>query len=318
MTSLAPQPTADREPCLPLPDGTELVVIVLQWGRSQETVRCLSALRRSQGARFTTVVVDNASPEPGAVERVRAACPWVHVVANRRNLGFAEGNNVVLRELVARRKQGAGPRWALLLNNDVEVEADCLARMLETAQRRRAGAVGALNFRRGTSVIGSSGGFIDWPAGTYRDAGAQALAQGEALPVQTLAGSTLLLDLDALAEVGLMDAEFFCVYEETDLCLRLAARGYGLWLEPGARVQHAVGASTPRPLHFYFRFRNRVEFVRRHGGNGALRRMLLPLLGELAWRLPAYCLLGRRREAAAIVLGLRDGWKRRLGPGPLV
>jgi GT2 family glycosyltransferase len=303
---------------LPLPAETELVVIVLQWGKSEETLKCLSALRLSRGVRFTTVVVDNGSPEPGAVDRVRAACPWVHIVENGSNLGFAEGNNVVLRGLVARRQSGAGPRWAMLLNNDVELEPDCLARMMATAEGKNAGAIGALNFRRGTSVLGSSGGFVDWPGGTYRDAGAEALACGEPLAVQTLAGSTLLLDLEALRQVGLLDAEYFCVYEETDLCLRLLTKGYGLWLDPAARAQHAVGASTPRPLHLYFRFRNRIEFVRRHGGRGALRGLMPRLVCELGWRLPAYCLLGRLGQVTAIVRGLRDGWRRRLGPGPLL
>ena len=221
---------------LPLPAETELVVIVLQWGKADETLRCLTALRRTRGVRFTTVVVDNGSPEPDAALRVRNACPWVHVVENGRNLGFAEGNNVVLRGLVARRASRAGPRWAMLLNNDVEVEPDCLSRMLATAESKNAGAVGALNFVRGSSAIGSSGGFLDWPGGTYRDAGLEALACDQPLAVQALAGSTLLLDLDALRDVGVLDADYFCVYEETDLCLRLLTKGYGLWLDPKARA----------------------------------------------------------------------------------
>jgi GT2 family glycosyltransferase len=295
-----------------------LAVVVLQWGRVDETLRCLEALRHSRGVTFALMVVDNASPEPDAVARIAREFPDVTLVQNESNLGFAAGNNVALRRLLTARAEARCPRWCLLLNNDVEVHPDCLRELLMVAVDKRAGAVGAINYLRGCLAIGSSGGFIDWPATTYRDAGATAVALGEPLEVQTLSGSTLLLDLDAVAEVGLLDADYFCVWEETDFCFRLREAGRRLWLAPAAAALHAVGASTPRSLHFYFRFRNRIRFARRHGGERAIGGLLPALFRELLWRLPAYYLTGRRREAQAILRGLSDGWHGRFGPGPLL
>ncbi|MAE76091.1 MAG: hypothetical protein CMJ85_04375 [Planctomycetes bacterium] len=300
---------------MPAPD---VVVLVLQWGHADETVRCLRALRASQGVRFEAIVIDNASSDAGAADKVRHAHPWVEVVENEHNLGFAGGNNVGLRRLVKARATGASPRWCLLLNNDVELTQDCLAEMVAVAQAKHAGAVGALNFERESGAIASSGGFMQWPSGTYRDAGRSAAMLGVPHEVETIAGSTLLLDLDALVGVGVLDPDYFCVYEETDLCLRLGAAGRRLWLVPAAHALHAVGASTSRHIHLYFRFRNRFRFVRRWGGAGAVRRMLPGLCFELLWRLPVYTVTGRLRAATSILRGVMDGIRGVVGHGPFV
>lgn len=295
---------------------TDLVVVVLQWGNADETLRCLEALRRTRGVDFAVIVVDNGTPDAAA--RVRGKHRWVQVVENGANLGFAEGNNVILRQLLAQREQTGAPRYCLLLNNDVEVEPDCLARLLETARAPRAGAVGALNLVRRSEEIGSSGGFVAWPSARYRDAGVEARALGRTFEVETIAGSTLLLDLAALAVVGLLDPAYFCVYEETDLCLRLKQAGFRLWLCPEARAWHAVGASTPRRLHLYFRLRNRFRLARRFGGRHAVPRLLPSLAAELLWRVPVYVLTGRWRDVVGLLRGAYDGLRGVVGPGPLV
>ena len=146
-----------------------VAVAVLQWGRADETLRCLEALRKSEGVGLEVVVADNRSPEREAAELVRAAHPWVTVVENEANLGFAGGNNRILARWLAERPRS--PRYAFVLNNDVEVAADCLRRMLDCMRRTGAAAVGALNFARGTRRLASSGGRIAWPSARYVEEG---------------------------------------------------------------------------------------------------------------------------------------------------
>ena len=63
---------------------------------------CLEAtfasLARAPEIDATVWVVDNASAD-GSAEMVAAEFPQVRLVASRENLGFAGGNNLVLREL---------------------------------------------------------------------------------------------------------------------------------------------------------------------------------------------------------------------------
>jgi GT2 family glycosyltransferase len=69
------------------------------------------------------VLVDNASDDD-VVERVRRELPVVRVVVNERNLGFAGGCNVALRDL-------RSVDCVALLNNDAVVEPGWLAPLME-------------------------------------------------------------------------------------------------------------------------------------------------------------------------------------------
>ena len=87
---------------------------------------CLDAtyasLARAPEIDATVWVVDNASAD-GSAEMVAAEFPQVRLIASRENLGFAGGNNLVLRELgfggerEERRSGGAEERTAYALRN---------------------------------------------------------------------------------------------------------------------------------------------------------------------------------------------------------
>ena len=73
---------------------------------------CLEAtfasLARAPEIDATVWVVDNASAD-GSAEMVAAEFPQARLVASRENLGFAGGNNLVLRELgFGAEERGAG------------------------------------------------------------------------------------------------------------------------------------------------------------------------------------------------------------------
>ena len=100
----------------------------------------------------TVWVIDNASAD-GSAEMVAAEFPQVRLVASRENLGFAGGNNLVLRELGfgdVERGAGSGgadearalteyaprstphaprPTLVLLLNPDAEPVDDAIGQM---------------------------------------------------------------------------------------------------------------------------------------------------------------------------------------------
>ncbi|MGH9341078.1 MAG: glycosyltransferase, partial [Acidobacteriota bacterium] len=77
---------------------TPLTISIVNWNTCEQLCTCLLSLReatRDIGARV--VVVDNAS-EDGSARMVAREFPEVCLHASPRNLGFAGGNNVVLRE----------------------------------------------------------------------------------------------------------------------------------------------------------------------------------------------------------------------------
>ncbi len=73
---------------------------------------CLDSVCAQSHKSLDILVVDNGSSD-GSIEFVNSNYPQVGMLRNRRNLGFAEGNNIGIRNAL-----NNGADYVLLLNND--------------------------------------------------------------------------------------------------------------------------------------------------------------------------------------------------------
>ncbi len=95
--------------------------VVLNYNGGDLTVECVRRLRATEwpNGRFEVVLVDNASSD-GVVDRARAEWPDLRIIESDRNLGFAGGCNLALRDL-------DDVDAVALVNSDVLVEPGWLA-----------------------------------------------------------------------------------------------------------------------------------------------------------------------------------------------
>jgi len=100
-------------------------IIVLNFNRKDDTLDCLESLYRMDYPNFRVVMVDNGSKD-GSALAVMDAYQQAHVIENKANLMFSEGNNVGIRAALA---EGAG--YVMLLNNDTVVAPNMLTKMME-------------------------------------------------------------------------------------------------------------------------------------------------------------------------------------------
>lgn len=76
----------------------------------------------------------------------------------------------------------------------------------------------------------------------------------------------MLVRSDVFGDVGLLPEDFFMYFEETEFCVRAAATGWKVAVEPRAEVVHRFGPAGGLPtetLVYYF-VRNRLLFGMRH------------------------------------------------------
>ncbi|MFW9882516.1 MAG: glycosyltransferase family 2 protein, partial [Candidatus Thorarchaeota archaeon] len=67
-------------------------IIVLTWNGKQYLKNCLDSCFSQTYKRIELIVVDNGSTD-STVDYVKKNYPKVHLIVNKKNLGFAEGNN---------------------------------------------------------------------------------------------------------------------------------------------------------------------------------------------------------------------------------
>ena len=126
--------------------------VILNWNGGDLVLRCQATLGRQTYPDLEAIVVDNGSTD-GSLERLRESKPTPRVVQNQTNLGFAVAANQGIAA-------SAGD-WILLLNQDVELEPDYVARLVAagSAETTIGSVTGKLiRLRDGTqNVIDSTG-----------------------------------------------------------------------------------------------------------------------------------------------------------------
>ncbi|TBO30355.1 glycosyltransferase family 2 protein [Aquabacterium lacunae] len=224
-----------------------LTISIVNYKTPALVIRAIDSIKRHppQRATVSVQVVDNGSAD-GSLTLIGQAHPDVTLIDAGGNLGFAAGNNLVLRSLSA--------GHALLLNSDAEVEAGTLDALLAALDDDTlAGAVSA------RVVNADDGADQDYPS-HFPSLGQmlkRALlgpdfpASGETCPVpmERLHGACMLIRDRALMAVGCLDEGFFMYDEDVDWCLRARHAGWRLLLVPKARVLHRGGASSGRSPH---------------------------------------------------------------------
>jgi GT2 family glycosyltransferase len=191
--------------------------------------------------------IDRETAELGGTPAARDA--RVVLVQNGANLGFAAGNNVGLRYVLACRS--SDDDLVCLLNNDTVVSRTWLSRLEAViTSNTTIGAVGAMLFEYyEPELVESAGGGVVHPwQGMPRGTSATRQRRGTlaAIPrrLDFLTGACMLMRASTLRHVGLIDERFFLYCEDIELSLRIRRHGWRIALVADAEMWHKNGGST--------------------------------------------------------------------------
>ena len=209
------------------------------------------------------IVVDNASKQDEA-SIIAQRYPYIKIIRTDKNLGFAGGNNVGIKE--------AKGKYIFLINNDTvfkEFNVDSLINRLESSPK--IGIVcPKIRFAWGTNLIQYAGytplskitvrnqaiGFNEEDKGQYDTAHSTPYAHGAAM----------LIKRETIEKVGLMPEDYFLYYEEIDWSMMFTRAGYEIWYDPACTIYHKESQSTGQdsPLRTCYITRNRLLLVKRN------------------------------------------------------
>lgn len=231
----------------------ELGVLIVSWNTRDLLRKCLQSLHAellSSGIPADVILVDNASAD-GSADMARAEFPWVKVIANVDNRGFAAANNQGLRETSANN--------ILLLNPDTEVQPGSLVTLLQFLKDHpKAGIVAPQLLNSDGSIQRSCREFPTFAGMLFELLGLSKLfpndkrfgaykmldfAHDTAREVDQPEGACLLIPRRVIDEVGSLDEGYWMLFEEVDWCYRIKKAGWQIWFTPSAKVVHHYGQS---------------------------------------------------------------------------
>jgi len=255
-----------------------LSIIIINWNTRKLLADCLHSIEQHPPtAAFEVWVVDNASND-GSAAMVQDEFSWVNLIQNKENAGFARANNQALQQ--------ATGRYAVLLNSDTQVLPGALQTLADFMDAHpQAGACGPLLLNADGSLQPSCHPVLTAGREFWRLLFLEPLARRATYPqhrwsrtterpVEVIKGACLVLRQAALAQVGLLDEQYFMYTEEMDLCYRLLQAGWQNFWVPQAQVIHYGEASSKQSAEAMFvaLYRSKVQFQRKAFGEGAARR----------------------------------------------
>lgn len=217
------------------------------------------------------VEYDRAEGERGG--DTDAEAPALVLIRTGANLGFAGGNNVGLRYVLARPELDGV--W--ILNNDTVVSPGALRALTREVEADPAiGMCGStLLYYDAPTVVQALGGasYNAWLAlpkhiGESGPAARVGVADDVRRRMAYVTGASMFVTRDFLQQVGLMSEQYFLYFEELDWVLRAGGR-FKLGYAPQSVVYHKEGRSTgtagaarKSALADYYFLRNRLRVTR--------------------------------------------------------
>ncbi len=259
------------------PGPLDLAVVILNYNTCNLLRDCLrSVLVGQETVRCQVCVVDNASSD-GSAEMVRHEFPAVHLIENRRNLGYSAGNNVGLRWFgFDGRPAPAGapdlPRYALLLNPDTVTPPGTFAAMVAYMDANPAIGVAGPRVRRPDGALDKAcrRSFPTPQVSFYRMTGLsrlfphsrrfnaynlEYLPEDAVHPVDSVVGAYMQVRREAILDAGLLDEAFFMYGEDLDWAKRIKDAGWEVWYNGAVELTHvkeAASSQSPKArIDFY-------------------------------------------------------------------
>ena len=254
-----------------LNEESKVSIIIPSRDKAQILDNCLSSIYTKTNYRnFEIIIVDNGSTE---TEFFNIVDKWKLVFKANLKLvkidipfNFARINNLAVKE--------ATGDYVLFLNNDVEVlSPDWLTGMLEQAQRKSTGAVGAKllfpnNEIQHAGVLLGVDGISSHPFARSREEDSHYYVNS-IVNYSVLTGACLMVKKSVFEGVRGFDEDFVIEFNDFDLCLKLVNAGYNNVYLPHVVLYHYESYSRGKKhkdIQGFMRYRNeRSLFLERWG-----------------------------------------------------
>lgn len=236
----------------------DLSIIIVSFNTKDLLISCIASIKKyTKGISYEIIVVDNGSSD----DSVKASRDLgVKVIENKKNLGFAAGNNIGVK--------ASKGEYILFLNTDTEVKNNVAGEMVDyMRQNQKIGvATSALNNKDGS--FQATGGYFptllrvfSWmtiqdlplvdkiikPFHPYHSK--SFFSKGDEFykskkELDWVTGAFLLTKKSIIEKVNGWDESYFMYVEEVDLCFRIKKLGYEVWYLPEWNITHLGGASS--------------------------------------------------------------------------
>lgn len=250
---------------------------ILSWAKGKQTVSSKFFTYSKSNKPIKYLLYTKQDLDTGAyLQRKKALDKFpskkkLFILQNDTNRGFAEGNNIAIRQILSEGKS----KYILLLNNDTIVNSNFLTELVRgIPSDSNIGIAGPkiyyYDYFGKTNIIQTCGSYVNLYKGFYgRGIGEKRVDSDKFnhnLNVEFITGACLLIKSDILEKVNLLEEKWFMYYEDLDLCTKVLRSGYKIKNIFSAKIWHKLSATSHKTKDnsLYYRHRNLIFFEKRY------------------------------------------------------
>lgn len=243
-------------------DDVFISIVIPSWNRREKLMECLYSLQKLDGPRrrMEILVWDNGSQD-GTQEAVNSYFRSIHgqdwaglrLMRAQKNIGPYLHYNEIYKQL--------HPKSTLILglDDDVELERDCVKKLVQVFHDPKAGIVGGRSvFFSDPKRTASNAGFVNPWLGRFYEKEVQAVTECD-----YVIGCCWLFKKEVMEQVGGFDPDYFTMHWEMDFCIRAKQKGYKVYYQPEAIAKHKIPPEGKRE-GIYYLYRNKMIYIRKN------------------------------------------------------
>jgi GT2 family glycosyltransferase len=262
---------------------SSVCTLILNYNNYSDTIETIESVLSLEYDANSVLLVENSSDNT-IIQKIRTRFPDLAIIENKKNLGYAGGNNSGIQKAIA-----SGAEYIFLLNNDVKLEKDVLKKCISAMEKSP--GCGACQ----PIIATFENKEMVWSAGTQLYfgyprlylKGTQLQKNGIIPSPFGLVGCAILFRRSALQQTGLFDESLFLLHEETDWCIRAKKMNFSLLIISDAVVYHKISVSIGMfsKIYLYYIGRNWLLVGKK---NFSFFYYLYILITEFLIRFPYY------------------------------
>ena len=219
-----------------------MIGIILVTYNNEENLELLfSSIKKQSYQDFKVYLIDNGSKD-SSVQSALDFYPDIVVEKLHQNEGFARASNLGAKIAISQ-----GCKFIFILNNDVELDQNCIEELIKLIRKDDTVAcVGPIVFRgidqKRTNVIQEYGGHISFKkyevSKNFMGIKISENVIPDSLSVDFIMGGALMIKADVINKIGLFDARYFMYGDEIDLFYRMKDFNYKMIVTKKAKLWH--------------------------------------------------------------------------------
>ncbi|MBI4127498.1 MAG: glycosyltransferase family 2 protein [Parcubacteria group bacterium] len=277
-------------------------VIIVSYNTKELTLQAIQSVERERTqVPFEVFVVDNNSHD-GSADAIQATFPWITLIRNNGNFGFAKGNNQAIER--------ASGEYIFLLNSDAYLKEGSLRRAYEILSNEHCAVAAAKVLSAKKPAMIDRIGDAYERGGLAYTLGFEEIDEGQydtSRRVFSASGTAVFYRRDVLAKIGAYDDDFFMYYEDIDLGFRANLAGYQCVTIPEVTVYHWGTASSGgvrfSPLTIRQTTQNMINVIVKDLPTALIVGALPSILINLLLRLPRLAIVSGAFGAYLVGLG---------------